>query len=84
MHGSLSVQKAESVVLANGSGIRGGSKLEGDVGAQSVGKADRTGLSERERSNGKGVAKYVLCIACRLQRHVCVWVGNVSHVWKSG
>lgn len=59
MHGSLTVQKAESFVLANGSGIRG-SKLEGDVVAQSVGKADRAGLSERERSNGKAVAKYVL------------------------
>lgn len=66
MHGSLSVQKAESVVLANGSGVRGGSKLEGDVGAQPVGKADRASLSERERSNGKGVVKYVLYSVCRL------------------
>ena len=56
------MQKAESVVQANGSGIRGGSKSEvGDGAAQAVGKAERGGLAERERSNGKGGAKYVLC-----------------------
>jgi hypothetical protein len=62
VHGSVSVQKAESVVQANGSGIRGGNKLEpGDGAAQLVGKAERGGLPERERPNGKGGAKYVLC-----------------------
>lgn len=71
VHGSVSVQKAESAALANGSGIRGGSKAEGgDGAAQVVGKAERGGLAERERSNGKGGAKYVLWSGCGLRGHV--------------
>lgn len=90
MHGSLSVQKAESVALTNGSGVRGGGKVEGDVGAQSLGKADRASLSERERANGKGVAKYVLwmlsmgCIDVAFDFQLRYEAARVSHVRKSG
>lgn len=61
VHGVTAVQKAESVALGNGSSVRGGSRLEADGATHLVGKAERSGLTERERLNGKPGVKYVLC-----------------------
>jgi hypothetical protein len=66
VHGVTSVQKAESGALANGSSIRGASKMDAEGPSHLVGKAERSGLTERDRLNGKPGVKYVFYGGCGL------------------
>uniref|UniRef100_A0A7I4CGU2 Uncharacterized protein n=1 Tax=Physcomitrium patens TaxID=3218 RepID=A0A7I4CGU2_PHYPA len=59
VHGTLSVQKAEAIVHANGGGMRGGGKGEADGSVHGAGRVERSIVAERERANVKGGATAV-------------------------
>lgn len=72
VHGTLSVQKAEAIVHANGGGMRGGGKGEADGSVHGAGRVERSIVAERERANVKGGATYVMCSGGWSWRE-CVW-----------